>query len=185
MLNWRVRSATVTMMSLGKFNCSIYVGSQHTCPQSIRQGISPLNHLILILPLQNTDYWTKNLFLGNPHVILNIVENSWLDIIALLSPSLSSHRYFGSFSFTFADIPQNLLELGLVNDWSLGSFWVHWISVDHGFGKFNTLLNEFIIDGFVNEAPGGGDTALSTVVPEETSCGDSLVKVSIWTNNQS
>lgn len=88
-------------------------------------------------------------------MIFNIVENGWLDVITLFSPSFSTDGHFGSLPLALTNIPEDLLELGLIDHWSLGCFGVHWVSMNYSFCKFNALFNEFVIDSFMDEASGG------------------------------
>jgi hypothetical protein len=57
--------------------------------------------------------------------------------------------------------------------------------MNHSVSKFDTFLNELIVDGLVDEAPGGRDAALPTIVPKEAGCGHCLVEVGILADDQS
>ena len=78
--------------------------SDYSSSESVSGIVSALDDFIIVLELEDALHWTEDLLLCNGVLILDIREDSGLDIPSLGSPSLATHLKLCTLSFSLLNI---------------------------------------------------------------------------------
>lgn len=134
------------MQPLDKFDGPIDIGSDHSCPQSIREGVGPVYHVFLFTPFQYAHHWAEYLLLCDSHMVLYVGEDGGFDEIPFFSQPASSSHHLGSLLHSLPDVVENAIELLLADNGSQLSILIHRVSHFQTLCVLNASLYEFVVD---------------------------------------
>jgi hypothetical protein len=159
------------------------VGPDRRC-QTVDRIVGHPGDFLVILERDNRQNRAEDLFLGNGHVVGDVVEDGWLDEVAvgksLFGDSAATVGEICSAFLGHLDIAQDAVALIRRNHWShLGVPVQRVANPDLGRAR-DEIAHELVLDGFVQEESGTGSTALTGVGEDcEQGTGNGLIDIGI------
>src|SRR5262249_17489526 len=131
--------------------------------QPVHRGVGPFHYFIYFLKLHNAHDWTKDLLLGNLHVVLDSRKHRRLDEVTAIANTLAAGQEMCTFTRPSLDIAHHFIELGLVDLGALFSPRIKRVAHSPPLSPRHTLLNELVIAFLLHEQPRASAAALALV----------------------
>src|SRR5450830_986195 len=145
--------------------------------QTILGIVGQLQGLGFILEWDQAHYRTKDLFLGNAHLVVHIGEHRRLDELPATQVRRQVGRAFqatgqqgGAFLDTDLDVAGDLVIVGLSDHRANLGFWVLRVADDQALGAGGKLGDELRVDAFLNEDPATGGAAFTVEREDGEQC---------------
>src|SRR5450830_1630873 len=145
--------------------------------QTILGIVGQLQGLGFILEWDQAHYRTKDLFLGNAHLVVHIGEHRRLDELPATQVRRQVGRTFqatgqqgGAFLDTDLDVAGDLVIVGLSDHRANLGFWVLRVADDQALGAGGKLGDELRVDAFLNEDPATGGAAFTVEREDGEQC---------------
>ena len=131
--------------------------------QSIFCGVGTTNDFIDILELENAQDWSKDFVGCHGHGVFDVGKNRGLNEIAFIAEPLSTGDAFGTLIAAAVDIGHDLVELGLIDLWTLFRCGIERITKPAGFRLVSKSADKFIVSLLLNEQAAASATTLALI----------------------
>lgn len=149
------------LKSIANFNGSIQILSMHTSSQSIECIMSLFKDIFNILEFGDGDYGSKDLFLHDLHLFIDVGEDGGLNEVTLFTMSFTANLNFGTLFLAGFDVIHDSGELEFGDLGALDGLFVEWITDDVLLCASSEFLDELVVDIFLDVNTTSSTTALS------------------------
>lgn len=169
---------------VGDADRSVEVVGVNTSCQTVGGVVGELENLLLVLEFLDCADRSKDFFLDNLHLVVDVGEDGGLDVVALVTESLTSDDDLGTGLLALVNVSHDTVELELGDLRTLVGAFLERVADLVLFSTSLECFQELVVDGFVDEDTGSSTAALAVVeVDTKVDPGDSVLEVGIWENN--
>ena len=115
--------------------------------------VGSLENLLLGLELDQDDDGSENFLMTDLHRLVDISKDGRLDIVTLVTESLSSEKQVGTVVFTRLDVTHDPVVLNLTDLGTLESIGLEGVANLESLGVFKELLLELVVDALLDKDP--------------------------------
>jgi limonene-1,2-epoxide hydrolase len=152
--------------------------------KAVQSPIRAVDHFVDALKRDDAHHRTKDLFLRDFHVVLNIGEHGGLDEVAAIADAIAAADQFRALVTARANVAHDLVELRLVYLRALFRSWIERIADGAFLRSDAAFFDELIVDLLFDKHPRSSAAALA-VIEEQSEVGafDSFIQVCVSENN--
>ena len=115
--------------------------------------VGSLENLLLGLELDQDDDGSEDFLMTDLHRFVDISKDGRLDIVTLVTESLSSEKQVGTVVFTRLDVTHDPVVLNLTDLGTLESIGLEGVANLESLGVFKELLLELVVDALLDKDP--------------------------------
>lgn len=151
-----------------------------TGSKTVGSAVTDLDGLVKVLELLDGDDRTEDLLLGDLHVLSNVGEQGRLDVVTLVTVTLTTELHLGTALLAVVDVLHDAVELELGDLRTLEGVGGEGVTDLVLGGTLTEAGNELVVDVLLDQQARAGAAALA-VVEEDTKVGpgDGVVNVSV------
>ncbi|EER34470.1 aldehyde dehydrogenase [Candida tropicalis MYA-3404] len=175
---------STSLESVRNINTLVDVSGVNTSSQTVIRVVSQSNSFFNSVELDQGDNRTKDFFLDNTHILVNISKNGWFDKVTLVTSLSTTSNNSGTLFLTNFNVFQDLIQLVSVSLGTHESVFFKWITNFKGFGSLLESSNNFVVNTRLNQETGTSTTDFTRVVEDRNNqVINSLIQVGIVENN--
>ncbi len=137
------------------------------CPdrsgQAVKGVVGSLDHVLLVVKGQHAQDRAKDLVGGDRHLIADVVKDRRCHKVAFIANSFTTSHALGTFALALVDVRHDLVELGLVDLWSLLGVRGEGVADFSILGQFLKLREELVVLTALDKHAATGATTLALV----------------------
>jgi hypothetical protein len=170
--------------SVGDADRSVEVVGVNTSCQTVGGVVGELENFLFVLEFLDCADRSENFFLDNLHLVVDVGEDGGLNVVALVTQSLTSDDNLGTGLLALVNVSHDTVELKLRDLRALVGALLEGVADLVLFSTSLECFQELVVDGLVDEDTGSSTAALAMVkVYTKVDPRDSVLEVGVWENN--
>ena len=129
--------------------------------ESLWDFVVPFDGFVDRFELDQVGDWHEKLGLDNVSIVVDF-NKSWLNKVSFSFNGVSSNKDLSTLLFDFSNTVSEFFNCALVVDWSEESVSVEWVASSNLWVSGNHLLDELIVNRFVDEDSSQSCASLSS-----------------------